>query len=844
MKFARLILLIFSLLSIPTTMFGEGWIRVNEIGYLPKGHKVAVYIDEDIQTLKYFDLCEAKNGKKVARFKSLKAYPSYGQMKSCYRLDFSTFETPGIYLLKAGNAEPKQVKIDAHAYDGTADFLLNYMRQQRCGYNPYIKDSCHTHDGFIEYHPTKTGQHIDVRGGWHDAADYLQYTNTSANAVYQMMYAYEQNPGAFADRYNANGHSGPNGIPDILDEAIWGMQWLCRMNPEPGDYYNQIGDDRDHAGMRLPSKDSVDYGYGRGTGRPVYYVSGEPQQQGKGKNITTGRASTAGKFASCFAFGSRILKPFAPQLAKDIALRAEDAYQTGQKYPGYTQTASVKSPYIYEETNWVDDMELAAMELYAQTGNPKYLEEAAGYGRQEPITPWIGADTARHYQWYPFMNMGHVRIAAKGALRQKQEFLRNLKTGIERTWYKAQNSVFLNGIPYIWCSNNLCTAMLTQCRSYRLLSGDESYIEMENALLDWLFGCNPWGVSMVVEMPKWADYPDQPHSAFSRLGMGNATGGLVDGPVYSTIFGSLLGVDMRGLPDKPAQTYDKLQPDEMVYHDATGDYSTNEPTMDGTACLTYYLSAMQMEGQKQAMNLLKGTPKELKAYLKDSLQSLTARCEQTLKAAYMTEEYLETHTDLPGWEGFPVKLYRYHTGKDVRVNKKKEALVYLLNPSAEQLARWIVYAVWDAKGHVSYEDVEKVRKHILYQSGAQFPVSGVVYEAMYEAGHYEPYVFRDGVTVYVSDPSMMPEDGNCTETQLKHYLNLKDSDLKDYTGRYARICSTTREMYYAAGGQRNVGLGCDGFRSPEWLLEVRRLYQEAWNSERNFLIYAWAHYNL
>ena len=157
-----------------------------------------------------------------------------------------------------------------------------------------------------------------------------------------MMYAYEQNSGAFADRYNANGHSGPNGIPDILDEAIWGMQWLCRMNPEPGDYYNQIGDDRDHAGMRLPSKDSVDYGYGRGTGRPVYYVSGEPQQQGKGKNITTGRASTAGKFASCFAFGSRILKPFAPQLAKDIALRAEDAYQTGQKYPGYTQTASVK----------------------------------------------------------------------------------------------------------------------------------------------------------------------------------------------------------------------------------------------------------------------------------------------------------------------------------------------------------------------------------------------------------------------------------------------------------------------------------------------------------------------
>ncbi len=38
----------------------------------------------------------------------------------------------------------------------------------------------------------------------------------------------------------------------------------------------------------------------------------------------------------------------------------------------------------------------------------------------------------------------------------------------------------------------------------------------------------------------------------------------------------------------------------MVYHDAIHDYSTNEPTMDGTACLTYYLSAMQKDGMKQA----------------------------------------------------------------------------------------------------------------------------------------------------------------------------------------------------------------------------------------------------
>ena len=86
-------------------------------------------------------------------------------MKSTYRLDFSDFNQPGTYYLKAGKAVSPRFPINNHVYNGTADFLLNYMRQQRCGYNPFLKDSCHVHDGYILYHPTKTGQRIDVRGG-------------------------------------------------------------------------------------------------------------------------------------------------------------------------------------------------------------------------------------------------------------------------------------------------------------------------------------------------------------------------------------------------------------------------------------------------------------------------------------------------------------------------------------------------------------------------------------------------------------------------------------------------------------------------------------------------------
>ena len=579
----------------------EDWIRINQLGYLPHSTKVAVFMSEEEVDLNEYELVDAYTNQPVQAFRTIKKVTNMGNMKSTYRLNFSGFEQAGTYYLRAGKAQSPRFPIHTKVYDGTADFLLHYMRQQRCGYNPFLKDSCHTHDAYIEYHPTKSGQRLDVRGGWHDAADYLQYTTTSANAIYQMLFAYQENPEAFSDQYDAKGLAGGNNIPDIVDEIKWGLDWLDRMNPNPGELYNQIADDRDHMKTRLPNKDDIDYNYGPGLGRPVYFCTGKPQQRGKFMNNTTGVASTAGKFASCFALGARILKDFYPEFAAKIGAKAAAAYQEGIKKPGVCQTASVRAPYIYEEDNWVDDMELGAIELYHSTGKPEFLQQAIEYGRREPITPWMGADSARHYQWYPFMNMGHYHLGkAKADTRVNKEFIRNLRSGIERTYQKALESPFLHGIPYIWCSNNLTTAMLTQCRLYRNLSGDDTYLEMETALLDWLFGCNPWGTSMIVELPLYGDYPIEPHSSFITKKAGTTPGGLVDGPVYRNIFKNLLGINTDGIENKPGQDYTRFQPELMVYNDVWGDYSTNEPTMDGTACLTYYLSAMQKEGAKQA----------------------------------------------------------------------------------------------------------------------------------------------------------------------------------------------------------------------------------------------------
>ena len=565
----------------------DEWIRINQLGYRNADIKVAVLISRKYLDLTSFKVIDVKSGKVVMTFKNAIKTVALEPFISCYRLPFSTLRKSGLYKIIAGNAVSPEFPIADNVYDGASDFLLNYMRQQRSGYNPFVKDSCHTHDGYEIYGKSTDSAHINVSGGWHDAADYLQYVATSANATYQMLFAYSENPASFGDKYLSNGLPGSDGIPDILNESKWGLEWLLKMNPGPGIMYNQIADDRDHIGFRFPNEDTANYG--KGKERPVYFCTGKPQGLFKYKNRTTGIASTAGKFASAFAKGAEVYKYIDPQFAELLITRSAAAFRFGLDNPGVCQTAPGTAPYFYEEDNWVDDMELAAIELYNLTKESKYLSYALEFGRKELVTPWIGSDTARHYQWYPFVNMGHPAIARQQKNQNESEFAGYMKKGLDLTELKAEKNPFHVGIPFIWCSNNLVAAIITQAHLYSEITGDSSYAELEAAHRDWLFGCNPWGTSMIVGLPEKGDYPDNSHSSYVVKG-DQVYGGLVDGPVYPAIFNSLKYIYLSR-KDEYAQFQTKL----AVYHDDFADYSTNECTMDGTASLTYYLSALQSQ---------------------------------------------------------------------------------------------------------------------------------------------------------------------------------------------------------------------------------------------------------
>lgn len=566
------------------------WIRINQLGYRNDDIKVAVLLSTKTLNLNSFTVIDVKSGKVAMSFENVVKTEVLDPFISCYRLPFTKLKKSGVYRVIAGKTVSPEFRIADDVYDGTADFLLNYMRQQRSGFNPYVKDSCHTDDGYEIYGKSTDSIHLNVAGGWHDAADYLQYVATSANATYQMLFAFSENPASFDDEYLPNGLPGQDGLPDVLNESKWGLEWLLKMNPGPEVMYNQIADDRDHIGFRLPNNDTANYGKGRE--RPVYYCTGKPQGLFKYKNRTTGIASTAGKFASAFAKGAEVFEKADPQFSKLLQIKAISAFSFGLNNPGVCQTVPGTAPYFYEEDNWTDDMELAAAELYNITKESKYLSYALEFGRNEIVTPWIGSDTARHYQWYPFVNIGHAALARQQKNQNKPEFAGYMKKGLELTELKARKNPFHIGIPFIWCSNNLIAGILSQAHLYCEITGDTSYAEMEAAHRDWLFGCNPWGTSMIVGLPENGDWPENSHSSFIVRG-GQVYGGLVDGPVYPTIFNSLKYIYLSDI-DEYAQFQTKL----AVYHDDFADYSTNECTMDGTASLIYYLSSLQSQSDK------------------------------------------------------------------------------------------------------------------------------------------------------------------------------------------------------------------------------------------------------
>jgi len=552
-------------------------IRINQFGYHPGESKQAILFSN--KPVK--EQIELKSESKSIKVKPLKIkVPGWGTFKYYYSIDFSEVREEGSYHFEAqiSGFRSSTFEISNRVFHGTTDDLLTFLRQQRCGYNPHFDMVCHQRDGRSFYGNMPDSTFVDVSGGWHDAGDQLKYLITGSYATAHMLKAYELYPDRFSDKVNALGQPQPNGIADVLDEAKWGLDWIMKLHVSPDQLVHQIADDRDHRGWKMPDNDNSDYGWGPNNYRVAYFADGKPQGLLKYQSEATGVANLAGRSAAALALGAKVWMEIDSVFAMQCLQKAQSLYELGKSKEGYQQGNSYKAPYRYGEITWADDMEWGAAELFRITGDDNYLADAKKYALQANTDNWLMLDSAAHYQYYPFINMSHFVLHELVEEDFKEKLAGYYKQEIENIAEKAKTNPYGIGVPFIWCSNNLMTSFITQVILYEKMTGDQQFHELMLHHRDWVFGRNPWGTCMFTGMPANGEYPLDVHTSTWALSKVMVPGGLVDGPIFKTIHSQLLGLTLNE-PDEFAQ----FQNDYVVYHDDIGDYSTNEPTMDGTA---------------------------------------------------------------------------------------------------------------------------------------------------------------------------------------------------------------------------------------------------------------------
>lgn len=307
------------------------FIVVDQFGYLPDARKVAVIRDPSVgfdsgwhfAPGKVYQVVDVKTGAVVFQGSPVLWHggavdPSSGDR--AWQFDFTSVVTPGRYLIRDTQVGYDSVTfaVGDNLYKPILVQAVRMLFYQRAG---FPKEARYAGAGWADkasqlgpgqdsearLYSAKSDKTTtrDLHGGWYDAGDFNRYTRWSGDYVVGLLHAYNENPTAFTDDFGIP-ESG-NGIPDLLDEVKWEVEWLKRMQNADGSLLSVLGS-----------------------------ASGSPPSAATGPSFY-GPATTSATYggAAAFAYAAKTyaqfpaLKPF----ADDLKQRAMKAWVWAQANP-------------------------------------------------------------------------------------------------------------------------------------------------------------------------------------------------------------------------------------------------------------------------------------------------------------------------------------------------------------------------------------------------------------------------------------------------------------------------------------------------------------------------------
>jgi endoglucanase len=599
---------------------GTAFVRVNQLGYAAGSQAKRAYLMASgtesgatfsVKNSSGATVYSAPVGAALGKWSA--SYPDV------YAVDFPAVTAPGIYSISVAGpiaARSPSFRIDAAAnvYSGALANSLFFYQTERDGPG-FIPNALRTAPGhlndqsamtYLTPHANSSGRfkgdltplgvRINAAGGWWDAGDYLKFVQTSSYTVDLLLAGVRDLP---------NQMGAGSAASNFTAEAKFGARWLLRMwDDSTKTLYYQVGIGEgnaktigDHDIWRLPQADDT-----FGGTDPLYrYIRHRPAfRAGPPGSLIS--PNLAGRDAAALAEAFQVYKTTDPAFASQCLLAAEHIFDLANTAPSGNLLTVVPFSF-YPETEWRDDLELGATELYfaiAGGGLPAglphtdplfYLRQAAHWANAYITGPNDAADTLNlydvsglaHYELYRAItqagNPPGLEVTRAGLLA-------DLKKQLDQAVAQGTTEPFGFGFPWdVYDTTSHGAGLSVMASEYDQLTGTQAYATDSQEWLANILGANAWGSSFIVGDGTTFPHCLQ-HQVANLAGHLDGTppvlaGAAVEGPNGTATSGLVSGMNL--CPANGVDTFAQFNGHHAEWRDNMQSFSNTEPAVDLTA---------------------------------------------------------------------------------------------------------------------------------------------------------------------------------------------------------------------------------------------------------------------
>lgn len=517
----------------------EKAVHINQLGFLPAADKEVIVAEQAEE----FKVVAADTKEVVHKGELTGGIKDEASGDTVYYGDFSSLEEIGEYYVAVpGVGESYTFAIKTGVYDDLKQGIQKMFYYQRCGSQlteeyagVWSHEACQTEKAVI-YNTEETKE---VTGGWHDAGDYGRYSVPAAKAAADLMLSYQFFPDRL-DTDNTNIPESGSGLPDILDQVEYEINWLLKMqDDDSGGVYHKVttANFQDHIWPEKVTDELI---------------------------LSPISAAATADFAAVMAMAARVYEPIDGDLAQRYLKAAKNAWswlEKNKEVSGFTNPEEIVTG-EYGDDEDGDERYWAAVELYLVTGKEKYHQYLKESFNQNA---WSGLS------WADVGDYGTISYLFADEEKQDSKFYTKLKNkfvsrGKELAEKSAEDGYGISlGTDYHWGSNmTAANNAVHLLLAAKLTDNPQQYMTAAKNHLDYLLGRNALSQSYITGYGDNA--AENPHHRLSAA-------------ADKTVPGMVVGGPNAGLQDPLAKSRLEGKPPAKCYIDEEPSYSTNEITI-------------------------------------------------------------------------------------------------------------------------------------------------------------------------------------------------------------------------------------------------------------------------